>query len=152
MSRSVQYQVPGLSQPNDQLCWWTCFKMLTLYHRNRGVSGARLRNIETHANAMALYHQNEGTSTEEIEEIARDLGFRLTAATLTGNALLRLMQQNGPLMYAGYWPAGGGHCVIFSGTDGSSISVTDPWDGAVAARYNGYISSYLVQDTALIYL
>jgi ABC-type bacteriocin/lantibiotic exporter with double-glycine peptidase domain len=152
MAASVSYQVPGLSQPNSNLCWWTCFKMLTLYHRNQGVTVNQLQNIETHANAMAIYTQNDSTSTEEIEEIATDLGLSVMAATLTGERLLNLMEQNGPVMYCGYWPGGnGGHCIVLTGTDGQYVSANDPWYGAQASRYRRLASQILIQDTALVY-
>jgi ABC-type bacteriocin/lantibiotic exporter with double-glycine peptidase domain len=148
---SVNFQVPGLSQPNSNLCWWTSFKMLTLYHRNRGVGMARIRNIESHTEAMQKFNNNETASTEEIEQIARDLGFSIMASTLVGSGLLAHMDRHGPQMYSGYWPSGGGHCVVFTGTDGNRIGINDPWDGAVSANYNGYVGSYLIIDTALVY-
>ncbi len=151
MAGSVSFQVPGMSQPNSNLCWWTCFKMLTLYHCNQGVSYGQLRDIETHANAMAIYTQNDGTTTEEIEEIATDLGFSTLAATLTGDGLRELMEQNGPMMYCGYWPSGGGHCVIITGTDGNYLSINDPWYGTRNNRYQKMASQILIQDTALVY-
>jgi len=152
MAKSVSYPVPGLSQPDSNLCWWTCFKMLTLYHRNQGVSVSRLQSVETHAKAMSIYTQNEGTSTEEIEEIAVDLGFSVVEATLTGHGLLNLMERNGPVMYCGYWPSGeGGHCIILTGTDGNYIALNDQWDGAQTNQYRKMTSQILIQDTALVY-
>ena len=152
MPQSVSYQVPGMSQPDSNLCWWTCFKMLTLYHRNHGVTINQLRNIETHANAMAVYTQNDGATTGEIEETATDLGFSVLAATLTGTGLRELMKKNGPVMYCGYWPGGNsGHCVVLTGTDGSYVSINDPWYGPQNSRYHKIAGEILIQDTALVY-
>ena len=126
--------------------------MLTLYHRNRGITVNQLRNVETHTNAAAIYTQNDGTSTEEIEEIATDLGFSTLAATLTGKGIFDLMKKNGPIMYCGAWVgATGGHCVVITGTDGRQVWINDPWYGAVTRTYQKVVGHILAQDTALIY-
>ena len=150
-NRSVNFQVVGFSQPNSELCWWTSFKMLVLYHRSRGITSGRLRDVESHTEIMRKFSNNEPASTAEIEQFAIDLGFSTMRAPIIGG-LLNHMDQHGPQMYSGAWAAGGGHCVVFTGTDGSQISINDPWDGAMAREFIGYTTTYLIMDTALVYL
>jgi hypothetical protein len=145
------HQVPGLSQAKENLCWYTCLKMVVAYYRQLGL-GPSLKDPSEDPETQSMFEKNEGISDRE--RIARKLGFSVIYASLTEAGLCKLLKA-GPVIYAGAWPGQlGGHWVVLVGMSGSMVVINDPYYGPKTWPYAVFKNSVLHQtaERPLIYV
>lgn len=121
----VSPAVTPLSQPTRAACWYTCFRMLFQWKRDKGDTSKDPDQILELMNAspnLWPYDMKDswGIDAGECRETARYLGLRATGdGDLDGSAMEEVLSKRGPIWIAGNWGSGN-HVIVVTACDAAS--------------------------------